>query len=304
MRFINKCLFTIKEAFSGLVKNFPKTIIQFAVCFVSLTFFSVIFGINLNVQNAAENMRSQIEISVFLKDNIDNSEFLAIENKIKSNPNVKNYIYKSREEARREGTELLKDYPEMLSSLEDFEDHPFPSSFTIELSDVTETESFAKEFYDMPGVETDGVKFGEEYMEKVISLSSGLKYGSIVALIFFFVIAVFFMMSIINVIISAKDKQCSIMFLIGASPSQIRIPFYIQGTLIGLVSSILSYIVFKYTYEWIISHFGFALVDISTLSTQFFIFISFVGISTGLLATKIALNKFNKISKKTAQLNR
>lgn len=303
MKFINKVLFTFKESFSGLFKNFHKSIIQFAVCFVSLTFFSVIYGVNLNVQNVSSNMRSEIEISIFLKDDISDNDFSAIESKIKNNDNVDSFTFTSREEARREGERLLKDYPEMLSSLNNFEDHPFPASFTVTLKDVNETESFANLFKGLSGVEDDGVTYGKDYMEKIINLSNGLHYGSIIALGFFFVIAIFFMMSIINVIISAKNKQCSIMFLIGASPVQIRMPFYIQGVTIGFMSSALSYFTFKTAYDWVTSNLSIPLVDITNDSSMLFLFISSVGILTGLVATKIALKKFNKITKNTAKVS-
>ena len=77
MKAFNKIIFTIKEAFSGLAKNLPKSIIQLAVCFVSLTFFSFIYGVNANVQDVAKNMRSQIEISIFLKDDISDKDLMS-----------------------------------------------------------------------------------------------------------------------------------------------------------------------------------------------------------------------------------
>lgn len=297
--FFNKLIFTIKESFSGIAKSFSKSVIQFLVCFVSLTFFSFVYGVNLNVQNVAENMRSQIEISIFLKDDISDEDFSNIERKIKSNENVKEFSFKSREEARKEGEELLKDYPEMIDSLKDFDDHPFPSSFTVVLKDVNETASFAEQISSLSGIELDGVKYGEEYMDKIISLSRGLQIGSIFALLFFFVTAVFFMMSIVNVIISAKDKQCKIMYLIGASPTQIKLPFYIQGAFIGLLSSILSYCVFIYSYDMVSNSIGFSLVSIDDIRIQFLIFILTIGGLTGIIATKIALSKFDKLKKVT-----
>ena len=153
----------------------------------------------------------------------------------------------------------------------------------------------------MPGVELDGVKYGEEYMDKILSLSNGLVLSSYLALIFFFVIAVFFMISIINIIIAQKQEETKIKFMIGASPIQITFPFYMQGLFIGLSSSGLAYISFKYLYGYLSKHLGFVLSDLKDVSTVLLFGMLLTGIISGALATKIALHKFNKTSKQLSK---
>lgn len=303
MNTINKILFTTKESAIGLIKNFSKTFIQFLVCFVSLVFFSVVFGIYYNVQDVADGMRDKIEISVFLKDEATAEEILDVESAIKANSNVKHYEYISKEEARKKGEAVFEDMPEMLEAIDELE-NPFPSSFNIELINADLTEETAKSFMSMPGVEVNGVKYGEEYMDKILSLSSGLTMSSYLALIFFFVIAVFFMVSIINVIIAQKEEESQIMFMIGASPLQIKVPFYIQGLFIGLISSSLAYCLFRYLYKILSGALSFVLSDISNVSNILLLGMISTGIISGLLATRIALHKFNKTSKKVSKIKR
>ena len=300
MRTLNKILFILKESFSGIGQNLPKTFIQFLVCFVSLIFFGVVFGTYYNVQDVANNMKNEIEISVFIKDDATHQQILDIESVIKGNSNIKSFEYISKENARKKGEAIFKDTPEMLEAIQDL-DNPFPSSFNIELIDATLTRETAEIFINMPGVEIDGVKYGEEYMDKILSLSSGLIVVSYMALAFFFIIAVFFIISIINIIIAQKHEESTIMFMIGASPIQIKSPFYIQGALIGLSSSGLAYAIFLYLYSNLSQHLTFVLKDISEVKTILFTSIILTGLISGLLATNIALTKFNKVSKKTSK---
>lgn len=303
MNTLNKILFTAKESFQGLFKNLAKTFIQFLVCFVSLVFFSVVFGIYYNVQDVAKGMRDKIEISIFLKDDATNEQILNIEAKIKADSNIKKYEYISKDDARKKGEAVFEDMPEMLEAIDNL-DNPFPSSFNIELVDANLTEDTAKSFMSMPGVEIDGVKYGEEYMDKILSLSSGLTMSSYLALIFFFVIAVFFMVSIINVIIAQKEEESQIMFMIGASPMQIKIPFYIQGFFIGVLSSSLAYLLFKYLYSILSNALSFVLSDLSGVSSILLFGMILTGAISGLLATKIALHNFNKTSRKVSKNNK
>lgn len=296
MTAFNKVKFVLKEAISGVVHNFSKAFIQFLVCFVSLVFFAVVFGIHINVQNASKDMREKIEISVFIKDDATHEEILAIESAIKSNSNVKTYEYISKDAARDRGEDIFEDMPEMLEAIDDLE-NPFPSSFNVELNNADLTEETAKALMNLPGIENDGIKYGEEYMDKILSLSNGLKYTSYIALTFFFMVSVFFMISIVNVILATKEDESKIMFMIGASPIQIKSPFYIQGALLGLLSSSLAYIAFYFGYKGLVSNFGGILVDISSIGNTLISVMLLTGFITGLIATKIALRTFNRTNK-------
>lgn len=300
MHTFNKILFALKESWTGLYKNFSKSFIQFLVCFVSLVFFSVVFAVSYNVQNLAKDMKEKIEISVFIKNDATPEDILNIENVIKNNSNVKSYTYISQNEARKQGEAVFADMPEMLEAIEEL-DNPFPSSFNIELIDANLTEDTANKLTSLPGVEQDGVKYGEEYADKILSLSSGLIVVSYIALIFFFVTAVFFMISIINIIIAQKEEESKIMFMIGASPIQIRFPFYVQGSVIGLTSSLLAYVVFNFLYKELALHLTFVLSDLQAVQFILFSCVLSTGLISGLLATTLALRNFNKTSKKVAK---
>lgn len=300
MNTLNKVLFALKEAWTGLYKNFAKSFIQFLVCFVSLVFFSVVFGVYYNIQELANNMKNKIEISVFIKDDATADEILNIENTIKHNSNVKYYEYISKEDARKKGETVFADMPEMLEAIDELDD-PFPSSFNIELIDANLTEDTANKLSSLPGVEADGVKYGEEYADKILSLSSSLMLASYIALAFFFVIAVFFMISIINIIIAQKQEESNIMFMIGASPIQITFPFYVQGIFIGLLSSLLAYFSFNFLYTNLAIHLTFVLSDLKSIKVMLFLSILCTGFISGLLATNLALRKFNKTSKKVSK---
>lgn len=300
MNTFNKILFSMKESCTGLYRNFAKSFIQFLVCFVSLVFFSVVFGVYYNVQNLANDMKNKIEISVFIKDDATADEILNIESVISNNSNVKSYTYISKEDARKKGENVFSDMPEMLEAIDELND-PFPSSFNIELHDANFTEDFASKLLELPGVEQDGVKYGEEYVDKILSLSSGLIMSSYIALAFFFVIAVFFMISIINIIIAQKEEESKIMFMIGASPSQITFPFYVQGIFIGLTSSLLAYFSFIFLYSNLSNHLSFVLCDLKNIKNIFLMFILCTGLFSGILATSLALRKFKKISRNVSK---
>lgn len=300
MYLFNKFKFVIKESVLGITKNISKSFLQLLICFISLFFFSIVFGAYINIQNTASSMRDKLEISIFISDDATNEQIIAIEDAIRASEDIESYEYISKEEARVNGEAIFKETPEMLAAIEDLE-NPFPSSFTLHVFNEELTKQIAEEFSSMPGIEENGIKYGAEYMDKILQLSNGLKYGSYFGLAFFFVIAVFFMISIVNVILSKKEEENKIMYMIGASPLQIKLPSYIQGILLGLLSSSLAYFSFLQAYRFIEENFGFIISDISSVKNILFGIMLVTGLTTGVLATQIALRKFNKTSRIVAK---
>lgn len=85
---------------------------------------------------------------------------------------------------------------------------------------------------------------------------------------------------------------------------QIKIPFYIQGFFIGILSSSLAYALFKYLYKMLSHALSFVLSDLSSVSGMLLLGMLLTGAISGLLATKIALHKFNKTSRKVSKINK
>lgn len=85
---------------------------------------------------------------------------------------------------------------------------------------------------------------------------------------------------------------------------QIKLPFYIQGFFIGVLSSSLAYILFKRLYGILSNALSFVLSDLSGVSHMLLIGMILTGAVSGLLATRIALHNFNKTSKRVAKITK
>lgn len=242
-------------------------------------------------------MRDEIEISVFIKDDATKKEIVAIEEAIKDNINIASYEYISKDDAKSLGENVFKDMPEMMEAIQGL-DNPFPSSFNIQLVEASLAQETAEAFMYMDGVEENGVEYGKKYMKKILAVSNGLKITSYIALIFFFIVAVFFMVSIVNAILVTKQEENKIKFMIGASPLQIKVPFYIEGAILGLTSSILAAFICCTVYNNINNSLNGLIVNLEAIQSKIIMLMIGIGFVTGLLATRIALHSFNKLNKK------
>ena len=135
-------------------------------------------------------------------------------------------------------------FPDLQAIIENLEINPFPPSFEITLkeesisSDITS--NFINNMKNTPGVED--VQFNKDWIERMESLSKlvktvGFFLGGILVLASFFIIS-----NIIKLNVFARQNEIEILRLSGATNSFIRIPFLLEGIILGMIGGILSFI--------------------------------------------------------------
>lgn len=133
-------------------------------------------------------------------------------------------------------------FPELQGIIENLKINPFPPCFEIALQEKNlsseEIDSFIQEIRKMKGVEE--VQFNRDWVEKMQSLSRlvkavGFFLGGILILASFFIIS-----NIIKLNVIARREEIEILRLVGATDTFIRIPFLIEGIILGILGGLLS----------------------------------------------------------------
>jgi len=96
----------------------------------------------------------------------------------------------------------------------------------------------------------DEVQFNQEWLEKLIGVSKiiravGFFLGGILVLASFFIIS-----NVIKLSVYARQNEIEIFRLVGATNSFIKIPFIIEGTILGLIGGIFSLILLFITIKF------------------------------------------------------
>ena len=96
----------------------------------------------------------------------------------------------------------------------------------------------------------------DELMKMLNQLLHGVTTVSIVVLLVLALITVFIISNMIRIAALARAHEINIMKFIGATNAYIRIPFIIQGMVVGFAGSALSSLIFGFGYNAIYRHFG------------------------------------------------
>ena len=216
--------------------------------FLSLTSMVIamllIIGSVITIQisaNFQRDLKNNISINIFLKENLTKEESAAIEKKIKQKNFVSTVKYVGKEEAAEK---FIKETGEDFRRILDY--NPLPASFSVTLKEkYVEPDSLNRiipVFSKLDGV--DEVVFQQEYVKKILTyLSTFKKYLFIITTILL-LISVYIVYSTIKLVTEMKMEEVETIKLVGAKLSTIKIPIILNGILIGFIASLISIIIF------------------------------------------------------------
>lgn len=209
----------------------------------SLLIFGIFLLLTINLTYILNQIEKTFEISVCLDMDIAPMKADAIELKIKNDDRVLDYVRISKQQAFDEMAGLLEDS----SLLEDLTPEFLNEYFRIHLKNPEESEAFSNELAQMEGI--DEIEFPRDALEKMSLILRWINIGSMVVLVILLIISVSIIANTIKLTVYARRKEIGIMKYIGANDWFIRWPFIIEGMIIGLVGSIVSFVLTSYLYN-------------------------------------------------------
>lgn len=235
----------IRESFKSLGRNSWMTFASISAVTVTLLLVGVFAVIMLNLNNVAKDLENDVEIKVLIdiipdpeKNKLAQEQLI---DEIHNLPEVAEVVYSSKDE---ELQILIKNFGDELSLYE--QNNPLYDVLYVKAVDPQQTAQVAKKIDTFDN--TYEVKYGEGKIEKLfkfINISRNVGIILIVGLLF---TAMFLISNTIRITIIARKDEIEIMKLVGASNSFVRIPFVIEGMLLGLLGSFIPMIVVSVLY--------------------------------------------------------
>jgi cell division transport system permease protein len=232
-------LFTLREGILNLRRAPILSFTSIAVMGLSMFVLGIFLLLTVNLRAAIVAVQRQVEIAVFLREDIRDAELKNLDQFLREHPGVMNARYLPRDEALAQFREELKEKEYLLEALES---NPLPDTFEVALYDdwkSTERISLlAEQISGMTGV--DEVKYGREWVGRlnriiVAAVLADLFLGAVVAISSLFVVA-----NTVKLTLIARKDMIELMKMVGATAGVIRRPFVIEGILKGVLASVLA----------------------------------------------------------------
>lgn len=285
------------------MKSIERNNLMSAASVLSVIAALIILGIflilTINVQEVTKDVESKLELKIFLQSDFTDTQKETIQQALEKSDLIENVSFESAEEALEKFTVSLEDYAPLLSGYNS-ENNPMPASFVVRVTDpndMEEVQTLAMSFKNQ-GVEY--VRYGQEYVEALVSFNKFTNTLSIVVLVVLSMISIFIIYNTIKLTVFARRREIGIMKYVGATNAYIRAPFILEGTVLGLMGAIVAFLIIRITYYYILGLVGgnlFLPVDATLASPdavmgQLIFFFLIYGGFIGAVGSVFAIRKF------------
>ncbi len=164
----------LKSIFRDTAQSIERNNLMSIASILSVVAALIILGIfvifTVNLQHITENVESAMELRVFMKTEYTEDQKTSVETALRGNSQVTGISFESKDEALEKFSSSLDDYSGLLKGY-DSSNNPMAASFIVQVQnpeDLGSVKSFA-EGLTSQGV--DYVKYGEEYVNALVSFS-------------------------------------------------------------------------------------------------------------------------------------
>lgn len=249
LRIIKK---SIKDAFKSVFRNFSLSMASISCTAITLILVSIALLVTYNVNSITKDIEDVLTIVVLIDKEANSADVNKVKNEILAIDNVDedNLKYDSSDDIKA-SLSKDEDLEEILNILED---KPLPSSFVVKVKDVKDIEKTAKEIKKIDKVTS--VKYGETLVNKLLSMFDIVRNACIVAVIALIVVTAFLISNTIKITIFSRRHEIDIMRLVGTSNIVIKLPFLIEGFVLGLIGAIVPVLLTIYGYSFLYDFIG------------------------------------------------
>jgi cell division transport system permease protein len=207
---------------------------------VTIAFSLFAFGlfglVAINIRDALEHVEERVEIRAFIADATPIEAVATAMGDIGSFPEVAHVDYVSPDSALARARRELGEFADV------FEAGVLPGSIDIKLKPSYRDPKSVKGVADRVGSYSfiDDVRYGEDWVTKLYELRNIATIVGLVLGLAFAAVATIIIGTTIRMAVLAREREISIMRLVGATDAFVRMPFLIEGFAKGVLGGLLA----------------------------------------------------------------
>jgi cell division transport system permease protein len=234
---MQRAKYILNEVLVGLWRNVTMTVAMIITLSVSLTMLGASVLMYMQVDQMKSYYYGEIEVSIFLREDVTEAQRAAIDQSIAENQLVQSKTYESRDEALKKFKVLWRDSPEFVNSVGP---DSLPESFRVKLKDPEQYQAFADQIKGQQGIQD--IVDQRELLEKVFKIFNAIQVMALVVAAFMALAALLLVGNTIQVAAYSKRREVAVMKLVGASNWFIQAPFVLEAVVAGLIGAILGFV--------------------------------------------------------------
>lgn len=292
---LNNIGYLVKEGVKGIFKHGFMSFASVTVIMACLIIMGVFTLLGMNINSVISDLEAQNELVAFIDDSMSTEEAKGLESILLKVPNVSAVEFVSRDEAMEE---FKADYEQGL--FEEIDASVFRDRFIVHIDNIEETEQTQRGLMQVAGVAK--VNAHLEYAEGFIKVRNIVNLVSVILVSILAVVSVFIMSNTIKLATFTRREEIAIMKMVGATNMFIRLPFVIEGLILGVLGGGLAFGcvwgLYELTCQNLLSGFIGGIVDIvpfSIVMMPLLVVFLAVGVFVGAFGGNIAIRSYLKV---------
>ena len=232
----NRIGYLIREGFRSIMTHGFMSFASVTIIMACLIIMGSVSLLSLNIDNLIGDLEEQNEIVAFVDEDItDAEEAEKIGDEIKTLNNIQSIEFVSRDSAM---DNFMTNYDAEL--MEGIDESVFRHRFVIHLEDITAMAATKAAIEKTEGIVK--VNAHTDYAKAFVSIRNIVTVVSLVLIVILVFVSVFIMTNTIKLATFSRREEIGIMKMVGATNSFIRMPFVVEGIVLGILGGGLAFI--------------------------------------------------------------
>lgn len=243
--------YLFKQGFHNFKDNRLMSVASVGVVCSCLIIVGLCGLLAINVNSFVKYLGDQNEVIIYVKEGTDEETLAAMDKSIKEDTAVSKYTYVSKEDALLEQMGYLEEYSSLLAGYQG-ENNPLPASFRCHIKNLEQLQEVSVRFAAMEGV--DYISTPTEIAGVLITLKNVTYYSGMAVLGILVFVSIVVISNTIRLTVFARRKEINIMKYVGATNGFIRLPFIVEGLIIGTISALVTFAVISGGYGYLFNY--------------------------------------------------
>lgn len=237
--------YLLKEGIRSLWTNRTMTLASVCVLISCLLLTGTAVLFSMNIATAMKDVENSNSITVYLDDNLPALKAVEVGEQLRQLDNIATCDYVPKDEALKDILEGMGDEGSVFEGLTG-SDNFLPDAYRISFEDISKYDETIAAIESLEGVN----KYTDysEIIDRLNSIDNMVRIFGVVIVAVLGVVSLFIIANTIKVTMFSRRLEISIMKSVGATDMFVRIPFIVEGMLIGLISSLLSTLIIGLAY--------------------------------------------------------
>ncbi|WP_444658833.1 permease-like cell division protein FtsX [Caproiciproducens sp. R2] len=293
---INGLGYLMKEGIKNIWNNRTMSFASVGVLISCLLLTGAAVLFSYNIDSAMKTLEGSNSVRVYMTQDLPTLSAIKVGEEIKKLDNIETCEFVPKDDAIQQYMDILGDKDGTMLQGMTGKENPLPDAFKVSFKDLSKYQETAAQIQKISGVAS--INDYSDVAQKLTNLDRMITMVGFWIILLLSLVSLFIISNTIRVTMFSRRVEISIMKSVGATNWFIRVPFIVEGMIIGVLSGLISSLILLLLYNKMITSITsimmFSPVDIQPLAWSITLAFILAGMLFGAVGGVISISKYLK----------